>query len=111
MYDTYLKGPIFPMIFRVLHLCARYFLLLGSVSSITECRCDIAWIYVTCCSMAALLSKFRIDYSDVIVIDDVTKKAEQSTRDTFNEMIKPFKKDDESDIPGWCRGRDAYGDA
>ncbi|XP_043223696.1 solute carrier family 12 member 3-like isoform X1 [Amphibalanus amphitrite] len=50
-------------------------------------------------SMAALLSKFRIDYSDVIVIDDVTKKAEQSTRDTFNEMIAPFKKDDESDIP------------
>ena len=52
------------------------------------------------CSMAALLSKFRIDYSDVIVIDDVTKKAEQSTRDTFSEMIAPFKKDDESDIPG-----------
>ncbi len=41
--------------------------------------------------MAALLSKFRIDYSDVIVIHDVTKKAEDSTKQEFEALIAPFK--------------------
>lgn len=40
--------------------------------------------------MAAMLSKFRIDYSDVIVITDITKKPEQSTRDYFNGLTKNF---------------------
>lgn len=37
--------------------------------------------------MAALLAKFRIDFSDVIVIPDVTKKALGSTQDEFSTLI------------------------
>ena len=33
--------------------------------------------------MASLLSKFRIDFSDVTVIPDVTKKAKDETREEF----------------------------
>jgi len=48
-------------------------------------------------SMAALLSKFRIDYSDVIVIDDVTKKPQEATRAKFDEAIAGFKTEDEDE--------------
>ena len=34
-----------------------------------------------------LLAKFRIDASDVIVIPDVTKKAEAETKAEFDQMI------------------------
>ena len=37
--------------------------------------------------MATLLAKFRIDYSDVIVIPDIGKKAEPSTKEEFAEII------------------------
>ncbi len=37
--------------------------------------------------MATLLAKFRIDYSDVIAIPDVTKKAEPSTKAEFEALI------------------------
>lgn len=39
-------------------------------------------------SMAGLLAKFRIDYSDVIVIPDVTKKAKEETKAEFMTMIE-----------------------
>ncbi|CAG0902473.1 unnamed protein product [Darwinula stevensoni] len=42
-------------------------------------------------SMAALLSKFRIDCSDVVVIPDVQRKAADSTRQEFNALIQPFR--------------------
>ncbi|KAG8238092.1 hypothetical protein J437_LFUL012199 [Ladona fulva] len=42
-------------------------------------------------NMAALLSKFRIDYSDVIVIPDVTKKAKEETKKEFESLIEPFR--------------------
>lgn len=42
-------------------------------------------------SMANLLSKFRIDYSDVIVIPDVAKKAAESSRMEFDKLIEDFK--------------------
>ncbi|XP_076054160.1 bumetanide-sensitive sodium-(potassium)-chloride cotransporter-like isoform X1 [Oratosquilla oratoria] len=42
-------------------------------------------------SMANLLSKFRIDYSDVIVIPDVAKKAAESSRMEFDQLIQDFK--------------------
>ncbi|XP_069156705.1 bumetanide-sensitive sodium-(potassium)-chloride cotransporter isoform X3 [Procambarus clarkii] len=42
-------------------------------------------------SMANLLSKFRIDYSDVIVIPDVAKKAAESSRMEFDHLIEDFK--------------------
>lgn len=41
-------------------------------------------------SMASLLSKFRIDYSDLILLPDITKKPEESTVKFFNEIIKDF---------------------
>lgn len=48
-------------------------------------------------SMASLLSKFRIDYSDLILLPDITKKPEESTVKFFNDLIKDFisKTDDE----------------
>lgn len=48
-------------------------------------------------SMASLLSKFRIDYSDLILLPDITKKPEESTQKFFNDLIKDFvsKSDDE----------------
>jgi solute carrier family 12 (sodium/potassium/chloride transporter), member 2 len=41
-------------------------------------------------SMASLLSKFRIDYSDLILLPDITKKPEESTVKFFNDIIKDF---------------------
>jgi len=38
-------------------------------------------------NMAALLAKFRIDFSDVVVIPDVTKRAKDETRTEFNSII------------------------
>lgn len=48
-------------------------------------------------SMASLLSKFRIDYSDLILLPDITKKPEESTMKFFNDLIKDFvaKTDDD----------------
>lgn len=40
--------------------------------------------------MAALLSKFRIDYSDVYVIADIGKKPRQETMNTWQSVIDPF---------------------
>jgi solute carrier family 12 sodium/potassium/chloride transporter 2 len=48
-------------------------------------------------SMAALLSKFRIDYSDVIVIPDITKKAEDKTKKEFEALIADFKSNSNDD--------------
>jgi solute carrier family 12 sodium/potassium/chloride transporter 2 len=42
-------------------------------------------------SMAQLLTKFRIDFGDVIVISDIQKKAEDSTKQMFKEIIEPFR--------------------
>ena len=45
--------------------------------------------------MAAMLSKFRIDFSDVIVITDITKKSSESTRNYFDGLIKNFVKNED----------------
>ena len=42
-----------------------------------------------------MLSKFRIDFSDVIVITDITKKSSESTRNYFNGLIKNFVKNED----------------
>lgn len=42
--------------------------------------------------MASLLSKFRIDYSDLTVIPDVTQKANDSTKVFFDSLIKEFRR-------------------
>lgn len=41
--------------------------------------------------MASLLSKFRIDYSALKVIADVSKPAQQRTRDFFDSLIADFQ--------------------
>jgi len=47
--------------------------------------------------MAAMLSKFRIDYSDVIVITDITKKPADSTRAYFDSLTKKFMKNEDDE--------------
>ncbi|KAA0193661.1 hypothetical protein HAZT_HAZT008125 [Hyalella azteca] len=42
-------------------------------------------------SMANLLHKFRIDYSDVIVIPDAMRKASDASRKEFEALIEKFK--------------------
>lgn len=42
-------------------------------------------------SMASLLSKFRIDFSDLILLPDIIKKPEESTMAFFDDLIKSFK--------------------
>jgi hypothetical protein len=39
-------------------------------------------------NLAQLLAKFRITAADVVIIPDVTKKADPATRDEFAEMIE-----------------------
>ena len=43
------------------------------------------------CSMASLLAKFRIDYSDLKVIPDITKKPSESSVSFFESLISEFK--------------------
>ena len=44
-------------------------------------------------SLATLLAKFRIEFSDVIIIPDVTKKADPSTKAEFDAMISGMPSD------------------
>lgn len=50
-------------------------------------------------SMASLLAKFRIDYSDLQLLTDITKKAENSTYYYFKELIRNFTSKELSDNP------------
>ncbi|XP_067144438.1 solute carrier family 12 member 2-like isoform X2 [Centruroides vittatus] len=47
-------------------------------------------------NMAALLSKFRIDYSDVTVIPDVTKSPQDSSKKEFENIIQKWKHNTEN---------------
>lgn len=38
--------------------------------------------------MASLLAKFRIDYTDLQLISDITKKPQESTQQYFKTLIK-----------------------
>lgn len=42
-------------------------------------------------NMAALLTKFRIDYSDVIIVPGVVKAPLQSTKQKFSDLISKFR--------------------
>ena len=44
------------------------------------------FLFFSLFSMASLLAKFRIDYSDVIVIPDVTKKAGDAIKEEFKTI-------------------------
>lgn len=46
--------------------------------------------------MASLLSKFRIDYSDLTLISDITKKPQEKSTQFFKELIKEFITTDNS---------------
>lgn len=41
--------------------------------------------------MAGLLAKFRIDYSHLKLLPDITKKPEDKTVKFFEDIIKEFK--------------------
>ena len=45
--------------------------------------------------MASLLAKFRIDYSDVIVIPDVTKKAGEEIKAEFKTIVEKVNIEEE----------------
>ncbi len=45
--------------------------------------------------LASLLAKFRIEYSDLIVITDVMAKAKESTREFFDGLLKEYRKNNE----------------
>lgn len=51
-------------------------------------------------SMAGLLAKFRIDYSHLKLLGDVTKKPEDKTVKFFEDIIKEFTAKDENDENG-----------
>lgn len=53
-----------------------------------------------CFSMASLLSKFRIDYSDLKVIPDITKSPQDETVKSFEALIKELKVPDEDEDGG-----------
>lgn len=48
-------------------------------------------------SMAALLNKFRIDYSDVRVIPDVTKPPQECSKQDFENIISKWREKEDSD--------------
>ncbi|XP_063368078.1 bumetanide-sensitive sodium-(potassium)-chloride cotransporter-like [Cydia amplana] len=47
-------------------------------------------------NMASLLSKFRIDYSALKMVSDITKKPKDSTLTYFERLIAPFRTTDDS---------------
>lgn len=51
-------------------------------------------------SMASLLSKFRIDYSDLRVITDITKKPHDDTVSMFETLIKDLMSNEDDDDDG-----------
>lgn len=48
-------------------------------------------------SMASLLAKFRIDYSDLQLISDITTKPLDTTQQYFDSVIKDFVKPDQEE--------------
>ncbi|XP_059062211.1 bumetanide-sensitive sodium-(potassium)-chloride cotransporter-like [Achroia grisella] len=51
-------------------------------------------------NMASLLSKFRIDYSALKMVADITKRPRDSTLAYFDKLIAPFKSEDSTDNTG-----------
>lgn len=46
-------------------------------------------------SMAGLLAKFRIEYSALKLLPDITKKPSDSTYKFFDDLVKEFKENEE----------------
>lgn len=51
-------------------------------------------------SMASLLAKFRIDYSALKLLPDITKKPQEDTVKYFDSLIKDFKSDNPDEEEG-----------
>ncbi|KAL0821329.1 hypothetical protein ABMA28_005921 [Loxostege sticticalis] len=51
-------------------------------------------------NMASLLSKFRIDYSALKMVADITKKPRDSTLAYFEKLIAPFRSSDDTNDDG-----------
>ncbi|KAJ8973377.1 hypothetical protein NQ317_007190 [Molorchus minor] len=51
-------------------------------------------------NMASLLAKFRIDYTDLQVVPDITAKPQQSTEKYFDSLIADFRTSDEDENDG-----------
>lgn len=49
--------------------------------------------------MAVLLSKFRIDYSDLVIISDVDEAPKKKTQKWFDGIIQPFLQPGLNGIP------------
>lgn len=49
-------------------------------------------------NMATLLSKFRIDYSSVILITDILKQPREESKQQFHRLIENYLKKDENDL-------------
>ncbi|MEE6487178.1 hypothetical protein FKM82_014825 [Ascaphus truei] len=41
--------------------------------------------------MASLLSKFRIDYSDIVIIGDINNEPRQESMKSFQDLIEPYR--------------------
>lgn len=50
-------------------------------------------------NMASLLAKFRIDYSDLQVVPDVTNKPQETTQQFFETLISDFRKPQDINDP------------
>lgn len=48
-------------------------------------------------SMASLLAKFRIDYSDLRLLPDITKKPQDETIKFFNDLLEEYRKGQSKD--------------
>lgn len=51
--------------------------------------------------MASLLSKFRIDYASLTMVEDITAKPKPETEQLFSQVLKEYsgKKDGDSEEP------------
>lgn len=47
--------------------------------------------------MASLLSKFRIDYSSLTMIQDISESPKQETVTMFNKLLDGFREEDMKD--------------
>lgn len=45
-------------------------------------------------SMANLLAKFRIDYSSLTMVQDITEPPQTDTKQMFDDLIKKFTEED-----------------
>lgn len=51
--------------------------------------------------MITLLNKFRIDYQDVFLIPDITRKPKAETLKDFDQLVKPFMAQGENPPAGY----------